>query len=43
MKLIFKRIDGSKDSISTNGQMFGVYKGKYFSTNHDVINQYLEK
>ena len=43
MKLIFKRIDGSKDSISTNGQMFGAYKGKYFSTDQNVINQYMEK
>jgi hypothetical protein len=43
IKLIFKRIDGSKDSIFTNGQMFGAYKGKYFSTDQDVIDQYLEK
>lgn len=43
MKLIFKRIDGSKDSISTNGQMFGAYKGKYFSTDQNVVDQYLEK
>lgn len=43
MKLIFKRIGGSKDSIYTNGQMFGAYKGKYFSTDLDVIDQYLEK
>jgi len=38
MKLLFKRIDGSKDSIATNGQMFGAYKSKYFSTDQDVIN-----
>jgi len=43
IKLMFKRIDGSKDSIFTNGKMFGAYKGKYFSTDQDVIDQYLEK
>lgn len=36
-KIIFKRIDGSKDSIFTNGQIFGAYKGKYFSTDQIVI------
>jgi len=43
IKLMFKRKDGSKDSIFTNGQMFGAYKGLYFSTNQNLINKYLEK
>ena len=41
MKLMFKRTDGSKDSIFTNGQMFGAYKEKYFSTDQNVIDKYL--
>jgi hypothetical protein len=43
IKLMFKRTDGSKDSIFTNGQMFGAYKGKYFSTDQNVIDKYLDK
>jgi hypothetical protein len=42
IKIIFKRTDGSKDSISTNGQLFGPYKDKYFATDSDVIKKYLE-
>lgn len=42
-KLMFKRTDGSKDSIFTNGQMFGAYKGKYFSTDQNVIDKYIDK
>jgi hypothetical protein len=41
MKLVFKRTDGSKDSVFTNGQMFGAYKGKYFSTDQNVLDKYL--
>ena len=40
-KIMFKRTDGSADSIFTNGQMFGAYKGKYFSTDRNVIDKYL--
>lgn len=43
IKLIFKRTDGSKDSLFTNGQMFGAYKGKYFSTDKNVIVKYIYK
>lgn len=43
IKLIFTRTDGSKDSIFTNGQMFGAYKGKYFSTDQNVIDKYNAK
>ena len=43
IKLMFKRTDGSKDSIFTNGQMFGAYKGKYFSTDQNVIDKYIDK
>ena len=43
IKLMFKLTDGSKDSIFTNGQMFGAYKGKYFSTDQNVIDKYLDK
>lgn len=43
IKLMFKRTDGSKDSIFTNGQMFGAYKEKYFSTDQNVIDKYLDK
>jgi hypothetical protein len=42
-KLVFKRTDGSIDSLFSNGQMFGVYKGKYFSTDQNVIHKYLDK
>ena len=41
IKLIFKRTDGSKDSLFTNGQLFGAYKGKYFSTDQNVIDKYM--
>lgn len=43
IKLMFKRTDGSIDSIYTNGQMFGAYKGKFFSTDQNVIDKYLDK
>ena len=43
VKLIFKRTDGSKDSMFTNGQMFGSYKGKYFSTEQNVVNKYIDQ
>ncbi|MBM3454959.1 MAG: hypothetical protein FJX80_07405 [Bacteroidetes bacterium] len=43
IKLMFKRTDGSKDSLFTNGQMFGAYKGKYFSTDQNVIDKYIDK
>gem|GEM_PF-3224381 len=43
IKLMFKRTDGGKDSIFTNGQMFGPYKGKYFSTDQNVIDKYIDK
>lgn len=43
VKLILKRTNGSKDSIFTNGQMFGAYKGKYFSTEQNVINKYIDQ
>lgn len=41
MKIIFKRTDGSKDSLFTNGQMFGAYKGKYFFTDGNIMDKYL--
>lgn len=43
IKLLFKRTDGSKDSIFTNGQMFGAYKGMYFLTDKNVIDKYIDK
>lgn len=43
IKIMFKRSDGSKDSLFTNGQMFGAYKGKYFSTDQNIIDKYIEK
>ncbi len=42
IKLVFKQTDGSKDSIFTNGQMFGPYKGKYFSTDRNIIDKYID-
>lgn len=41
-KLMFKRSNGSIDSIFTNGQLFGGYKAKYFSTNTNIIEKYLD-
>ncbi len=43
IKLMFKRKNGSKDSLFTNGQMFGAYEGKYFSTDQNVIDKYIGK
>lgn len=42
-KLIITRNIGDKDSLYTNGSMFGPYKGKYFSTNQNVTDKYFEK
>jgi len=41
MKLILHKIDGSKDSIYTNGQLLWEYRGKFFSTEQNIIEQYL--
>jgi hypothetical protein len=43
IKLKFERTDGSNDSITTNGEMFGPYKGKYFRADQNVLEKYLRK
>ena len=43
MRIILKRTDGNKDTIATNGLMFGPYKGKFFATKKNVVEKYLTK
>ncbi len=43
LKIIFNKTDGNKDSIFTNGQMFGPFKGKYFFSDKYVFENYLIK
>lgn len=40
-KIMFYLEDGSKDSIMTNGQIFGPYRGKYFATEENVLEKYM--
>lgn len=42
-KLKFKFVDGSIDSISTNGEIFGEYQGRVFIADSNVIVKYLNK
>lgn len=42
-KIVFKRINNTGDSLFTNGIFYGDYKGRYFSTDHNVIDKYLVK
>lgn len=42
-KILFNRTNGTKDTVLTNGQMFGGYKGKFFETDVNVIDKYLEE
>lgn len=42
-KLIINRNSGIIDTIFTNGQMFGPYQHKYFSTEENVIEKYLNQ
>lgn len=32
-----------EDSLFTNGKMFGAYKGKYFSTDQNAIDKYIDR
>ena len=41
MKVLFTRTDGSKDSLYTNGQVFGSYHGKYFAADSNIMYKYL--
>jgi hypothetical protein len=41
IKLIFEHSNGKKDTLLTNGQIFGPYKGKFFKTEINVIDNYL--
>ncbi|HCS20915.1 MAG TPA: hypothetical protein DIW47_10225 [Bacteroidetes bacterium] len=40
-KIMFYLEDGGKDSIMTNGQIFGPYRDKYFATEENVLEKYL--
>jgi hypothetical protein len=41
IKLIFEHSNGQKDTLLTNGQIFGPYQGKFFKTEINVIDNYL--
>lgn len=41
VKVILYLEDGTKDSIQSNGQIFGPYDGKYFSTEENVLEKYM--
>lgn len=41
MKIVITREDGNIETIATNGIIFGSYKGKYFSTQNNVLEKYL--
>jgi hypothetical protein len=43
MKLIFINNDGTSDTIPTNGQIFGSFKGNYFKADENIIDDYLRR
>lgn len=43
MKLIFLNNNGTSDTIPTNGQIFGPFKGNYFKADKNTIDDYLRR
>lgn len=43
MKIIFVNINGTSDTIPTNGQIFGPFKGNYFKADENIIDDYLRR
>jgi hypothetical protein len=39
-KIIFYRTEGISDTIFTNGQMFGSYKGYWFAADTNILDKY---
>jgi hypothetical protein len=43
IKINMVRTDGKIENIDSNGELFGSYKGKYFSTENNLIEKYFKK
>lgn len=43
MKIIYIYKNGNKDTIPTNGQIYGPFKGKYFVSEQNEIEKYLRE
>ena len=41
-RIIFTRMDGRKDSIDTNGISFGPYKGKWYHSEKNMLQEYFK-
>lgn len=42
-KILIDRNNSVKDSIMCNGEIFGPYKGRYFYTNNNFIEKYIQE
>ncbi|AEA42689.1 hypothetical protein [Fluviicola taffensis] len=42
IKILFKNRNGTKDSILSNGELFETSKGKFFKTEENIIEKYLQ-
>ncbi len=43
IKLVFVNNNGTSDTIPTNGQIFGPFKGHYFKADENIIDDYLRR